>query len=532
MQLGKLKLANLTRNPGTQERKLKIRSGGQTDFQKLLIDYRRCFEGKLFDEKTRRYTWGQRFDPGGNRLSRKLWKPLFIPSIARDMVETHVSYITGEDKFPTITVTSPDQGLFDGLETPEGYEDAAEGQAKAQADALQAWAAAVLRQAKLEEMTHEATQESLILGQCPVLIRTYGTKVWLTSVDRTWCHWSYTEEDPDELEAFTEAYFFTREDEEGKEQEYFFERIIDRDSWTQWEKRVVKGSNGQEMLEESEPTFTNDHGLGFCPVVVFAMPEDQSLFANEVLGNVKGHIEWYNDIKAGIRNNMDPQWVLLKTASGPRPAGRPGDKDKKPLEKQTLWELEGEQLQSFANETGGYEIARKSLGDECSDLRRYSHIIDIPPDNSQSGVALALRLAPQIAAVSRFRNTIGEALRALVTKTLRVAAVAKGLALPEEVRTPSSLKTFTVSLRWGSVMPVTPEVVAQELDNHERMVDKRFMSLHTSQAQILPLAGVDDVEAERIRIQQEKEADDEEQLALLEAAAAASKDDKSKEDEE
>ena len=513
------KLATLTRNPGTTDRKLKIRQGGQTDYQKLLIDYRRCFEGKLFDDRTRIYTWGQRFDPGGNRLERKLWKPLFIPSIARDLVETHCSYITGEDKFPTIHVTSPD-ALFTGVVAAEGYEDPSEGQAKAQADALQAWASAVLRLAKLEETTHEGVQESLICGEAPVLIRTYGTKPYLTVVDRTWCHWSYTDDDPDELDVFTEAYFFTRENEEGKEEEYLFERIIDRTSWTQWEKKVVKGSNGKEMLEESEPTFVNDHGLDFCPVVVFPMPDGQSLFANEVLGNVKGHIEWYNDIKAGIRNNMDPQWALLKKAGGPRPAGRPGGEDSAPLEKGTLWEMEGDQLQSFANQTTGYEMARESLKDECGDLRRYAHVIDIPMDNNQSGVALALRLAPQIAAVGRFRNTLGEALRCLVEKTLRVAYAAKDLVLPADVLQPTMLNVFTVSLNWGNVMPTTPDVVAQELDNKERMVTDKFMSRFTAQGQLLPLAGVDDVEAERLRIDQEEAEALEQQQEMLAAAAA------------
>lgn len=522
---------------GTGCRQIIIKQELLSEKQKCYLKWQRCYEGKLFDDHSRTYKWGTQADFHGNEIDRDRWKPLYVPSIAKDMVKTLSSYLVGKDKFPTINITSPEH-CFEALEIPPGYEnDKAAGQAKAQGEALRVWARAVLDQVDMVDVVRNALREALVKEDSAVLVRYFGGYMWATVPDRTWCSWSYSEKDGKTLDRFTEMFFFKRHgvtNEDGSDKEFVFFRQLTATDWIEHEIPLEPRGDGKTGLGTPIVIFDGPHGFDFCPVTAYENVDCESIYANEVLENIKGHIEGCNDVKAGIRKNAQPQWVLLKeSGDSGMMAGMPGADEDSPLKSGKLWELEGRSVQSFANGTDGYEMAVKDLENERFEIRSSANIIDIPADNEQSGRALALRLSPHYSAIDQLRGSIERSIKETVTKVLKGAMTRiKDLVLDDGIPRPRQLKTFTVSLDWGGLMPVTPEVIKQELENMQMLKDLGYMSQKSGMEYSLPLVNIDDIDAEMRQLDIEREKSEENAARLAEAAFGAVNDDDDDEEDD
>ena len=522
---------------GSGARQIIIKTELLSEKQKKRLEWQRCYEGKLFDDQNRTYKWGTQADFFGNEIDRDRWKPLYVPSIAKDMVKTLSSYLVGKDKFPSINITSTEQH-FEPLEIPPGYEnDKAAGQAKAQAEALQTWAKAVLDQVDLVGVVRVALREALVKEDSAVLVRYFGGHMWATVPDRTWCSWSYSENDGKTLDRFTEMYFFKRQgvtNDNGSDKEFVFFRELTTTHWIDHEIPLDPRGDGKTELGDPIVIFDGPHGFDFCPVVAYENVDCESIYADEVLCNIKGHIEGCNDVKAGIRKNAQPQWVLLKeSGDSAHIAEMPGADEDAPLKSGKLWELEGRSVQSFANGTDGYEMAVKDLDNERYEIRSSANIIDIPADNEQSGRALALRLSPHYSAIDQLRGSIERSIKETVTKLLLGAMTRiKDLVLDEGVPRPKKLTAFKVALDWGGLMPVTPEIVKQEFENIGTLREQGLMSKKSAMEYSLPLVNIEDIDAEMRQLDIEHEKEEENSARLAEAAFGAMKDDDNEAEDE
>ena len=510
------------RNVGQSQRKLKLKKAYLTEHQKKLMQYKKCFVGQLFDEPGRIYKWGTQLSPDKHKVRRDQWMPRFVPQIAEDLVSTHSAYLTGEDKFPCINATSAAPGLYTGLEVPEGWEGKEEkGQQKAGADALQAWATHVLTESDFQGSVSQAIDKALYMEETPVLLRKHGNKIWQTTADPTWCQWGYSDQDQDVITWFKESYFFTRDndvDKDGTPNEYMFYRLINETDWIEMEfPIVVDPLTQEETLGEPKVIYDKPHGLDFCPVGIASVGRP-SLFAGKMIDNIKGHIEWYNDNKTGIRHNAAPQWAILKERgdSGLQ-ANRPGSSKDKPLTKGALWELEGRSLQSFTNQVDAYVQEGEAIEQEETSIRRSAKTIDIPVDNEQSGRALTIRMAPQFTRIDQYRAVLGKFIKDLAYKVLAMAHKL-GLELPDGIKAPATIAQLKISLDWGNVLPVTPEQIQLEHQNCSGMIADGLMSKKSAQSYLLPLFGIEDIEQERIQIALEKEEAAQSDIALANAA--------------
>jgi hypothetical protein len=232
-----------------------------------------------------------------------------------------------------------------------------------------------------------------------------------------------------------------------------------------------------------------------------------------MLTNIRGYIESYNDVHCGTFDNMRPQWVALRKAAeasyAAQKAARPGgeDEEEEPLKKGRLWNISADSVQSFANQTAGYEMGNLILASEKGEIRGQAKIIDIPPDTDLSGRALVMLFGPQYAAIDRWRNRCEKAFRDLILKIIKAAfSRLSELAIGPDTPAPKAAKAaqIKITLDWGQLIPITPDVVSAELDNVIRAIDSCLLSTETAQEYVLPLFHVDDPECEREKIEREK----------------------------
>lgn len=521
-------LAALVQVQAPQSREIIPPPTGYSKFQEQLIQYRKCYKTELFDEDCRRVPWGQRYDDLGRQIDRKNWKPVVKPSIGKIMVHTQQAYLVGADKFPSISLVSKDEIPYPGLDPLVDVNDPELAASLAQKRELQTFLDDLLKAARLQDLVEDAVLEGLTLKEQPILLRFYDGYPYYTLPDRLWCDWGYFERNPRELEWFEEKFFFKRK-VQGKEKTFLYKKRIDSVSWAEWELEITDETkpNDQGEFEFGTPIYTVDHKLGFTPVSIVKFKA--SMFADEVIDNVKGYIEYRNNIMAGVSGNMDPQRVLLTKPKGPGTAGRPIEDDNEPLEKNALWELEGDSIQSFANDTEGYKVAQTDIAESKDDLYQAARILVIPPDNEQSGKALMVRLAPQIAENMRHRSDLGYALVDIVEKLVKGALKVR-LKMPD-LNVPTALNNFTVQLDWGQILPVTPESIQVEIQNVDAAVVGGYLSKRTARRYIAPFFNVEDIAEEEEQIEKEQMEAQQQQLDM-QAAAFEMQNKEPKEDED
>lgn len=523
-------LSDLVKIDSPQSRQVIPPPFGLTPFQEQLQLYRRCYQGKLFDNDGRRVPWGQRYDDLGRSIDRKTWKPVVRPAIAKIMAHTHQAYLVGADKMPSLSIVSKDPEPFPGLEPLPDIDNPELAKSMAQKRALQTFLDELMCESDFQQVIEDATLEALTLKEQPVLLRFYGGLPFYTLPDRLWCDWGFSDINPRELAWFEEKYFFKRK-EGKKEKEFLYRRYIDASRWSEWEIEVTDQVklNDDQLLEMPDPLSDVVHNLGFVPVTIVKFK--QSLFADEMVDNIKGYIEYRNNIMSGVSGNMDPQRVLLNKPNGPKPKGKPGDDDAEALQRGALWELEGDSITSFANDTEGYKVAQVDIAEAKDDLFQAARVLMIPPDNEQSGRALTIRMAPQFAETMRLRNDVGKAIQEMGQKLILSALKVKNKL---DCPAPTQLKQFKVQLDWGQLIPVTPEDIKLELENTDLAVnsEKPLISTRTARRYIGPYFGIEDQGEEDEQIEKEQLEARERQQEMIDAAAENTKDPTEKEDDD
>lgn len=521
--------------PGAEEKKILIRNEYLTDYQKNLLDAQRAYDGCLFDgDPNRRYEWGTRLDSRGNDVERDWWKPRFMPSLAKDLVKTVSSYLTGKDKFPTIHPIGKAEfevkpGNGEAKKTPEEQE-------REQRRLFADWFKALKESLDFENQVAQCLDNMLVKGQAPLMLSFYGGRLWYLHPAREWCNWSYSENRPDQLALFRESYFFTRHGDVDPVSLdpiiYLWVREITGKTWTETETPIKKSEVG-EKLGETVILKQYEHKLPFFPVIIYETPDQRGVLTENVIRNLRGYIESYNDMHCGAFKNAQPQWVLLKDPEADRslaaklPA-RPGEaqsaasaSDRTPLEPGLMWELYGRQIQSFENNAQGYEMGLQVLESEKSDLRQSVDIIDIPPDSEMSGKALMLRFGPQYSSIDRLRVRVSSAIRETAIKTMWAGFLYQSeLVLSEDAPRPRKMdgESLSADLDWGQLIPITSDVIAEEVANASDARDAGFLSTETAQERILPMFNVSDIEGEKERIRREKEEKELNDIALADAA--------------
>lgn len=524
------KILEFLNPPGLGSKQLVIKNEYMTQFQKDLRGYQACYDGELFKDASRVHKWGTQIFMDLD-ITRDQWIPRFVPGIAKELVTTVSSYLTGKEKFPSVRMAAkvgfsklPEAPPLSKGENPLPPEEL---EKQKTAKALSCFVQEVLEKSDFENQISQALDKALVKSESVLLINYNAGKFWLSHPDREWCTWEYSKNDPSELASFRESYFFTREgdkDSAGHPITYIFAREIDAVKWIESETPLISKQDGSVELGKTKEIYNEAHGFPFIPVEIFETVDKKSLYAGGVKDNIKGYIESYNDVHCGVFGNVRPQWVLLQdeTSDGDY-AAMPGESAnaKKPLVPGRLWELRGKGIQSFSSQADSYQIGLDVLDRERADLRQEVSIIDIPPDVELSGVALMLKFGPQYASIDRWRVRVASPMSRTIKKLSYGAWVMRGsLRLDPNIAIPTTMEydSMKVELDWGQIIPVTPGVIGEEINNAASAVRENLLSLDTAQDYTMAHFNVRDTQAEKAKIAMEKAERAEAQIQLADAA--------------
>lgn len=502
-------------HPDNAARLIEIKLNGLSPEQQRIQRLQDCYHGRLFDDPKRDQPWGRLFDSSGRDIDKERWKPIFIPSIGKEIVHRHIDALFGGDSFPDIVpvteteIFSPQDLVMAAAQEITGLDtEQAERQRRTMInEKLAEFTKAILfDQADLMVKAAEIAAQAIVCEKAPVSIKFINGRACIESHDVKWSDWEFSPDDPTMIAWFREQYCYEAfSPDTGKVRHYWYRYEIDQEAAYEWVIEVGK-KDKDKIPQWGAPQNIYPHNLGFCPLVIWEMPGCQSIFSDEIVNNIEGFIAFYNDVLTGLNANMNPQFALLRKEDPDIPTlNSPPGTRKEPLKKGAVWQLTGDQLVKFASDTEGYISGMEQAGKMESNIKRAARIIDVPESTELSGEALRVLLKPMHSATMAFRTALGEGgLLPLAKMLLKAAIILRAhLALPPNIAIPI-LPDFDLKLDWGSLLPVTEQNKIQSLDIAERMKTLGF-SEYSSLRYVASLVGVEDIEADQRRKEEEQE---------------------------
>jgi hypothetical protein len=508
-----------------------IRLNGMTEEQREIQQYQDCYHGRLFAPKddfaaSHMKPWGMKWDARGNPVPKSQWKPMYVTSLAKWIVSFHSAKLFSENSFPDIKVTCSSPDIYSNLEPdPEAAEgDPEAARRQAANDKLHALLDALLEQVDIETLMQDASEDGLVQGWVPVLFSIWDSELYYEILDRKWTELTYAKDKPKQIERLVEQYVISVEDKEGKTRYYLKRREVDAQWWREWEVQIAKPEN-LPVLTRQNMTAEHEHKLGFVPVVKLASPRERSLFSDEVVENIKGLIEYDNNIKHSLTKNLDPQRYMLVDSNGGELelddveplAGEKGDE---PLETGTLWPLKAKAVGDFST-AGSHETARQDRQEAVHEILESCHVVRVPDENQQSGKALNLRLEPAKSFISKLRVSMGrkglaKICRMLIDIAIRLDEMGQTLTLPPEIDLPtlSPGVQLTIGLDWGDIVPPDEDDKGKAIFNAATAKKEKLISKKTAARYTAAYFGVEDIEAELEQISLE---DSEAQAQFMQA---------------
>jgi hypothetical protein len=498
-----------------------IKASGMNEEQREIQRYQDTYKGSLFRPKTQREErtqkpWGTKFDAKGNPVPQSQWKPLYIPSIAKWIVSFHTSKLFSEDAFPDIKAASDSPDIYTNLQLPSDAEDKEAARKQAANDELQKVLTALLEQVEIQDLCQDASDDALVQGFIPILFSVWDSEIYAERLDRKWTKIEYDPKRPKVIILLREQYILKECDERGREREYLYRREIDQTTWREW-KALIEDPGKLPILTSRHLTEDFVHDLGFVPVVKMCAPKDQSIFADEISDNIEGLIRYDNNISHSITKNLDPQRYMLVDSNGSELemddvenlAGE--DEGSEVLESGTLWPLKAKSVGDFSTQ-GSHETALKDLDSKVLQILESCHVVRVPNDNDQSGVALDLRLEPAKAYINKLRVSMGrkglvEICHMVLAIALRLQELGQFIKLPTDVQLPKNISnnTFKITLDWGDIIPVSEKSKADAIFNAKTAKESGFISNKSAMRYVASFFGIEDLEAEQELIDLERE---------------------------
>lgn len=446
--------------------------------------YDRCYRGDMFMD--RQVPWEREFNLSGEYISQDARKPRFQDNIGREIVDTIASFVFSSDKFPSIGVKT-EVDVYEGIDLVKKYidEDRVLKSRKPEIDSmtkeekkrlqiefsnseLQRLVSGILTQALLVLPCIKGVKKALVQGKsilAPKLIEGnfYIEVIPLQNITNLVMHDTI----PGRIISFTEAYLYEDTDPENKMRKTNFWYRRDFTETKEVEYLPIK-EHGNYGLPEEFKWIENknkkvEHKLGFCPAVLF--DNGCSIFAGEVVENIKAFTYFTNNIFKGMKDNMNPQWAVLFNEQA-----KLNDENFAPRHKGGIWGFVGaNSIQSIAPGATGYQEARQLRNELKRDIFRSCGIDYVPEKNQQSGTALAVRMSPMLDKIGEYQILFGDhGLLPLCEMIMRMAIVYNSRGERIKVKNGALIPNsddFIISLKWGEKRPITEEIIMQAITN-------------------------------------------------------------------
>ena len=502
--------------PDNIKNNISISLNGLNERQQEIQRYQDCYHGRFFTPEKKHahsaeWEWGEKWDPAGNPVPKSQWRPLYKAALGKKIVHAHTDKLFTEDAFPGISITSYSCDIYKNIQLPPDYDDPERAKKVEANKKLQVFLDALIRKSRLQQFMDEKSPEVITQGKCAVIVGVFAGKFHFECIDRKWFDVEYSPEEPTVIDSFTEMYVIQEEDPLTKKTtDYVYKRFIDHLEDKEY-KRILKKDERFPQVSEKDLISSTQHNLGFCPVVIIQRTGGQSIFADEIVGNIEGFIRYDNDIKASIRRSLDPQRYTLAPDSGPDLSAEDlsGESSSQVLESGTVWPLKAK----GAGEFGTQGSKTEALDDKRSTLKEILEsvgVVEIEGGNEQSGYALFLRLSPMKSAVNKHRSSLGEGLASMLLMMIKIVQqlthLKQSVLLPPGVEIPADLpgNELEIAFDWGDIDPPDEEDKGKGVFNAATAKNEGLISQKTATRYVSSFFGVSDIEAEIAQIAQER----------------------------
>lgn len=456
------------------------------------------YEGTNYDIglSARRYPWTQERDESGRKIPLDERKPYRV-NLAAYIVDTSVSWLVGEKRFPAFTV--------------EDQEDGPTGQ----------WIDAIKKALDFQLRMVEVATAGGACGTAVAVGKVIGGYLRMDVLEAKDCHPTFG---PDGKTITELVYlfkapgsFFVDMDVSPKyegldpDRWYWFKRIYtpNEELWYELEEVTLDGR--PPRLDQVDETRSHRHGFGILPCAWFRNlpskdPLDGKCSFYPVLDLLTPIDELYSGAFRSIRKLSDPTAVMTNVPPGADPkkyvalgtssggvAASPGD--------MKLLEMSGT----------GQAAAKEWANEFRAATLRIARTPDLDPEKlsgaAQSGYALEILHGPLLALVGLLRGQYGPGMVHFIRQFLELVAAVKArkktLFVDDAPETAPDPKA-KIAIRWGRYFEPTATDVQSLISNASSAVREGFLSRKTAMEAIAPLFGVIDIEAERKQIEKER----------------------------
>lgn len=491
-------------------RRIIVRLHGLPPDLKELEEYEQCYTGHLFADK--HVPWSTEYDPyTGNMILEKNRKPYFCDPIGKEIIDTISAFVFGSDKFPSISFKTTkniyknedlvERAIERGDLDEDKLDDLSERELKKLNirlcnEELQRFALSILTPALLNQPVLEASRLALLMGRSIVVLKAIEGIYYLEVISfKNVRNIVMDDVVPNKIKSFSEMYLFEDINPDDPTKITVFWHRRDFNDKAEILYHPVQEDRFRSLPKDMFWKVKNkiEHNYGFCPAVIFEAPNARSIFYGQV-ENIRAYIYMTNNIYAGLRNNMNPQWALLLNEDG-----ADDDENYQPRRRGNIWAFaNANSLDAITPSTGGYDTAREFRKDLRKDILKSCRIDDIQPSNQQSGEALTIRMAPTLDAIGEYQICFGEkGLLKLCELILNVSILHKNRNEDILIRNDSIIPDepyYICSLGWGEKMPVTEDTVLKAVTNALTAYKGGLMDLEHAVNYIAPYFNVIDVD--------------------------------------
>lgn len=192
--------------------------------------------------------------------------PCVIYPIAKIAIDSHVSLVLGEERWPTITSRQAEDEDADEDAEETSDETGLDGKDSAALDYL---IRQLVRQGRIKAMSRKLLTEAMSCGTAVALVACRNGRLVVETAKAKWCLPTFTTDGQltkIEIKYPYKQAFFNEETRKQDERVMLYRRVIDAEKDTVY-KPAPATQDGREPTWYVDPTLSVEHKLGFVPAV-------------------------------------------------------------------------------------------------------------------------------------------------------------------------------------------------------------------------------------------------------------------------
>lgn len=466
-----------------------------------------------------RYYLGKQYDdmPGPDDTSVPFQerRPRIIIPLFKEAVDTIVRFTWGGHNFPPVVI-----------EATRGDEDEQEDEIgprldKKQAERLTRFVRAMIRVGQLPSAVKEASRMAAIGRSAALLLGIRGGFISTHCEPGKHCTPEWDPVRPRQVKSLDITYQFPKEVEESpgrwKKVPYWYKRVIDEQRDVVYQEVLVVPGVMPTWVED--PTKTFAHGFGFCPVVWF---KTLSSDADQVDGCPLVDPQLYPLID-DVNRSVSQRSRALRYVTDPQPVVsgvEEGEVDFVKSPGKPLYLPDGAEAKYIEMSGIGGVRATEHVSELTEAFRSACQYVKANPETTSgniSGVVLEFLHAPMISLASDLRVDFGDnGFARAVAMLLQIVSVVRsqsmdvwvqGVGEAVDILAKAQLAGVwldpPITIRWPPFFPPTEADKQTRVGYTVSAEQGRLISSVTASRQLADIFSVEDVEAERDKIDEE-----------------------------